>query len=106
MDKTAAAELLAREAQDKIDQAEAQKQKLQRDLENTKDPEQIAALQKQLADQQAKLQQLNNQAPAQRRPTGGGGGGGGGAVKPAGGGGGGAGKPCNCTPGDPLCSCL
>ena len=105
MDQAAAARAQANELRDKIDQAEAQSQKLKRDLENAKDPEQIEALQRQLADQQAKIQQLNQQAPA-KKAGGGGGGGGGGAAKPAGGGGGGSGKPCNCTPGDPLCSCL
>jgi colicin import membrane protein len=106
MDKATAAQAQARELQDKIDQAEAQRQKLQRDLENTKDPEQIAALQKELQDQQAKLQQLNQQSSQPKKAATPSGGGGGGGAKPAGGGGGGSGKPCNCTPGDPLCSCL
>jgi colicin import membrane protein len=108
LDETAAAKAQTAQLQGKIDEAEAQRQKLQRDLENTKDPEQIAALQAQLKEQQDKLQQLNQQGTAKPKPAGGGGGGGGGApaAKPAGGGGGGASKPCNCTPGDPLCSCL
>jgi colicin import membrane protein len=107
IDEATAAKAQAAQLQGKIDDAEAQRQKLQRDLENTKDPEQIAALQAQLKEQQDKLQQLNQQTAPKPKPAGGGGGGGGTpAAKPAGGGGGGGSKPCNCTPGDPLCSCL
>jgi colicin import membrane protein len=105
-DKTAAAEAQLRALQDEKDKADEQQARLKAELENTKDPEKIAALQQQLAEQQAKLQTLNTQI-AQNKGGGGavvrpaGGGGGGGASKPAG-----PAKPCNCTPGDPLCSCL
>jgi colicin import membrane protein len=104
LDETAAAKAQAAQLQGKIDDAEAQRSKLQHELESTKDPEQIAALQAQLKEQQEKLQQLNQQSNKPRAASGGGGGAP--AAKPAGGGGGGGGKPCNCTPGDPLCSCL
>jgi len=109
-DKTAAAEAQLRALQDEKDKADQEQARLKAELENTKDPEKIAALQAELAAQQTKLQSLNTQI-AQNK--GGGGGGGGGGVRPAGGGGGGGAskpagpaKPCNCTPGDPLCSCL
>jgi colicin import membrane protein len=103
MDKASAADARAAALQAQADEAAAAKARLQAELENTKDPEKIAQLQAQLAEQQSKLQSLNKemgQAPRPRAPSGGA------AAKPAGGGGGGAAKPCNCTPGDPLCSCL
>jgi colicin import membrane protein len=110
VDKANVAEARARELEAQKDEVVGQQQKLRAELDNTKDPEKIAALQQQLADQQQKLQSLNSQISqggGKRGGGGGGGGGGAGASKPAGGGGGGgAGKPCNCTPGDPLCSCL
>jgi colicin import membrane protein len=103
MDRANAAQAQARDLQDKIDQAEAQSQKLQRELANTKDPEQIAALQKQLEDVKSKQKEYTQQAPQVKRSAGGGAP----AAKPAGEKpSGGSGKPCNCTPGDPLCSCL
>ncbi len=92
--------------QAQVDEASAEKSRLNAELANTKDPEKIAQLQTQIDEQQKKLQTLNSQmgpgsgaAPARpRAPT---------AGPPKGGGGGGANKPpCNCTPGDPLCSCL
>jgi colicin import membrane protein len=89
--------------QSQIDEANQKEARLNAELANTKDPEKIAQLQAQLAEQQSKLQSLNSQmgqAPRARAPSGGA------AAKPAGGGGGGPAKPCNCTPGDPLCSCL
>ena len=104
IDKANLAAARANELQGAMDQAESQKRALQAELENTKDPEKIAALQAQLAEQQQKLTSLQSQRNEPRRVTGGGGGAAP-AAKPAGGGGG-AGKPCNCTPGDPLCSCL
>ncbi len=105
MDETAAAKMEAQQLQSKIDEAQAQQQQLQLQLQNTKDPEKIAELQKQLEDEKNKISAMNATVAA-KRPTGGGGGGGGApAAKPAGGGGG-AKAPCNCTPGDPLCSCL
>jgi colicin import membrane protein len=109
LDEKAAAQAQTAQLQGQIDEANANSQKLRAELENTKDPEQIAALQAQLKEQQEKLQNLQqNQQAKPRAPSGGGGGGGGGAARPSGGGGGGGGTkaPCNCTPGDPLCSCL
>jgi colicin import membrane protein len=103
MDETAAARMEAQQLQSKIDEANAQQQKLQLELQNTKDPEKIAALQKQLDDEKKRISDMSA-AAATKRPTGGGGGAP--AAKPASGGGPGGSKPCNCTPGDPLCSCL
>jgi len=99
IDKANLAEANAAELRAQIDEGKATQAKLERDLASTKDPEQIAALTAKLADQQRKLQEMERTgqvprpagpAPAARAP------------KP----GGGPSKPCNCTPGDPLCSCL
>jgi colicin import membrane protein len=90
--------------QSQIDDANAKQARLSAELANTKDPEKIAQLQAQLAEQQSKVQALNSQM-GQARPRAASGGGAP-AAKPTGGGGGGPSKPCNCTPGDPLCSCL
>jgi colicin import membrane protein len=88
--------------QSQIDDANAKEARLNAELANTKDPEKIAQLQAQLAEQQSKLQSLNSQMGQSRpRPPSGAAA----PAKPTGGGGGPA-KPCNCTPGDPLCSCL
>ncbi|HEY8041589.1 MAG TPA: hypothetical protein VIF15_17400 [Polyangiaceae bacterium] len=104
-DKAQAAEMQLRALQDEKDKADQEQARLKAQLENTKDPEQIAALQAQLAAEQQKIQSLNSQIGqkgASGPPrAGGGGGGGGGTPKPPT-----PGKPCNCTPGDPLCSCL
>jgi colicin import membrane protein len=106
MDETAALKAQAAQLQSQIDDSNAKEARLKAELENTKDPEKIAALQSQLDAEKQRLQELEQQK--QNRGGGGGGyrapagGGGGGASKPAGG----SGKPCNCTPGDPLCSCL
>jgi len=107
-DQAAAAEAQLRELQSEKDKADQEQARLKAELANTKDPEQIAALQAQLAAQQQRLQSLDSQIANNRSSHGGGHGGGGAAAHPAGGGGGGGGaaKPCNCTPGDPLCSCL
>jgi colicin import membrane protein len=106
MDEAAALKVQAAQLQSQLDETKAKEGSLNAELANTKDPEKIAELQNQLAaleQQKAQLQQ--QQANPTKKATYGGGGGGGGAVtKPAGGGGGS--KPCNCTPGDPLCSCL
>jgi colicin import membrane protein len=97
----------ARELQGKIDDANAQESKLKAELANAKNPDEYNALQAKLAQVQAEADKLSAQQTSKPKPAGGGGGGGGGAAKPSGGGGGGGGsKPCNCTPGDPLCSCL
>jgi colicin import membrane protein len=106
-DEKAALAIRMREQQDKLDEAEAQTQKVRAELANTKDPEKIAALQAELAKaQQAADDAKTKQQEIKKAPTytGGGGGGGGGAAAPKP-----AAKPgaaCNCTPGDPLCSCL
>jgi len=107
-DEKAALAARMREQQDKLDEAEAQTQKVRAELANTKDPEKIAALQAELAKaQQAADDAKTKQQEIKKAPAytgGGGGGGGGGAATPKP-----AAKPgaaCNCTPGDPLCSCL
>ena len=77
--------------------------KLDRKLKSATTPEEKAALEQQIADNEARIAALkNNQPPPQAtakptaRP-----GGNTGATKPT------VTKPaCNCTPGDPLCSCL
>jgi colicin import membrane protein len=95
----------AAELQAQLEATKAKESKLNDELANTKDPEKIAELQTQLAQLEQQKAQIQQAAQNPKKPvfTGGGGGG-------AGGGGGGgakpAGKPCNCTPGDPLCSCL
>jgi hypothetical protein len=68
----------ARKLQDQMDKAEAAKLRAQRDLLENKDPEQIKALQMQLQQAQQAAQQQQNKSKT----------------------------PCNCTPGDQLCSCL
>ncbi len=106
-DKTREAEQRYEQLQAEKDHLEEQERKLKFDLENTQDPQKIADLQAQLAQAKDKMnslqQQQNNAGGAAphpvARPAGGGGGGGGGKTQ-------GAKPPCNCTPGDPLCSCL
>jgi len=104
-DEQAALKTQLAETNAKLDETNAKQSKLTSELANTKDPEKIAELQAQLGqlEQQKQQLQLQQQNPT-KKPTYGGGGGGGGSsgAKPAGG----SGKPCNCTPGDPLCSCL
>jgi colicin import membrane protein len=98
-----------REAQDKLDEAEAQTQKVRAELANTKDPEKIAALQAELAKAQQAADDAKAKAVEVKKPTyagGGGGGGGGGGAAPAPKPASKPGAACNCTPGDPLCSCL
>jgi colicin import membrane protein len=67
--------------------------KLNDALANAKDDAQRLALQKQLADEQARQDALKKPGSGAARPTQGGPSG---APK----------APCNCAPGDPLCSCL
>jgi colicin import membrane protein len=105
MDQKNKAEQYAHQLETDKQENEQKQAQLRAELEQTKDPEKIAALQSQLEEQQRKLEQIRTQqgqaperkpavggaaaaAPthtAQKAPTG---------------------KPCNCTPGDPLCSCL
>jgi colicin import membrane protein len=104
MDQKNKAELYAHQLESDKQENEQKQSQLRDELEKTKDPEKIAALQAQLEDQQKKLELIKTQqaqVPEHKA--------GGGAVaapashpaqKPA------PGKPCNCTPGDPLCSCL
>jgi colicin import membrane protein len=109
MDKTAAAVASANELRAQIDAAEEKRVALEAQYNaavaagvDTK------ALQDEIAaekDKIAALQQGGTNAAPRPRAAPAGGGGGAPAAKPAGGGGG-ASKPCNCTPGDPLCSCL
>ncbi len=103
MDQKNAAEAYARQLESDKQENEQKQSQLRAELEQTKDPEKIAALQAALEDQQKKLELIKSQqgqpverrmaagpaAPAAQHP------------KPAD-----KGKPCNCTPGDPLCSCL
>ena len=102
MDQKNAAEAYARQLESDKQENEQVQSRLKAELEQTKDPEKIAALQAALEEQQKKLEQIKTQQmqPPERRgpmPVAG-------PVthpKPAD-----KGKPCNCTPGDPLCSCL
>ncbi len=105
IDETAVLKAQAAALQAQIDDSNAKEARLKAELENTKDPEKIAALQAQLDAEKTRLQELETQKQSGKPAAGAvyrGGGGGGGGSKPAGG----SGKPCNCTPGDPLCSCL
>jgi colicin import membrane protein len=100
------AQAYARQLEADKQENEQQQARLRAELEQTKDPEKIAALQEALRQQQAKLETITSrQGQPERRAMQGGG-----AAAPApmkkqeqkGS----SGKPCNCTPGDPLCSCL
>ncbi|HEY4011771.1 MAG TPA: hypothetical protein VGM06_00420 [Polyangiaceae bacterium] len=97
------AEQYAHQLESDKQENEQKQAQLRAELEQTKDPEKIAALQSQLEEQQRKLEQIKTQqaqtperkavggtfaAPAHTTQK----------ASP--------GKPCNCTPGDPLCSCL
>jgi colicin import membrane protein len=103
MDQKNRAEQYAHQLENEKQENEQKQAQLRAELEQTKDPEKIAALQSQLDEQQKRLELIKSQQgqPVERKA--------GGPVtapaphqapKPA------AGKPCNCTPGDPLCSCL
>ena len=107
MDKADAAEVRARQLEADKQDVEQQQARLRDELASAKDPEKIAALESALAASKSKLDSIAAAAAeakkgnpvvgampqGQARP------------KPAGGGAA-PGKPCNCTPGDPLCSCL
>jgi colicin import membrane protein len=96
------AQTYARQLEADKQENEQQQARLRAELEQTKDPEKIAALQEALRQQQAKLETMTKQGSERRvGPVG--------ALppKPQVKAGEGAPKPkCNCTPGDPLCSCL
>jgi colicin import membrane protein len=106
VDKTAALEADKRKLLDDQEQREAKAKALQDELNNTKDPEKIRALEAQLAENKAKLDNVKAELQNKHGATGAPRVGGGGPIPKATGGGGGTPKPCNCTPGDPLCSCL
>jgi colicin import membrane protein len=104
MDERNTAEAYARQLESAKQEVEQKESRLKAELEQTKDPEKIAALQSALAEQQQKLDMIRTQQtqPQERRA-------GGGAAQPhpkSPEKGAAPGKPCNCTPGDPLCSCL
>jgi colicin import membrane protein len=111
-DKANAAEAHARQLEVDKQEVEQQQSRLKTELQQTKDPEKIAALQAQLAEQQTRLDAIRTQAMEAKKgapPAGGVGAGGGlpgAAAHPKPAGPSSPGKPCNCTPGDPLCSCL
>jgi colicin import membrane protein len=104
LDQKNASDVLLRQYEAEKQEAEQQQSKLRAELEQTKDPQKIAALQAALDEQAAKLEMIRTQQAQPGRRVG--------PIgpvqphKPVDKGGGGAGKPCNCTPGDPLCSCL
>ena len=103
-DKATAAEARVHELEVAMDAAEAQAKALKTQLDNATSPEERASLEKQLAEAQkaaeAAREKLGNEptkrpsGPAYVPPATGNK-----PAKPAG-------TPCNCTPGDPLCSCL
>ncbi len=103
-DKANAAEARVHELEMEKDQVESQEKQLQNQLASATSPEEKAQLERALAEAQKAAEAVNTQIAAVRKPTGGPavGGGGGTTAKPPG-----QPKPaCNCTPGDPLCSCL
>jgi colicin import membrane protein len=99
----ARAEAIARDLASQKEQVEQQQSALRMKLDQATDPATIEALKLQLQNSQQQLQKLNNQLRDNPR-----GGGGVPATRPAAPPkpGGGPARPCNCTPGDPLCSCL
>jgi colicin import membrane protein len=104
MDQKNAAEARANQLEADKQEVEQQTARVKAELEQTKDPEKIAALQAQLEAEQKKLEMIKTQQATQPEKRG--------AAAPVGAAAGAkkvekpAGKPCNCTPGDPLCSCL
>jgi colicin import membrane protein len=101
MDRAAAAEQHNRQLQADIDKAAEEQRQLNFQLQNTKDPAKIAELEAQVAalkDRQSNLaQQQANPGAAVQHPI---------AHPPPGPKPPGPKPACNCTPGDPLCSCL
>jgi colicin import membrane protein len=105
MDERNAATAYARQLETDAQEAQQRTARLNAELEQTKDPEKIAALQAQLDEQRQKLDLIRTQQsqPPERRA----GGVGVAPPHPKASDKGAPGKPpCNCTPGDPLCSCL
>jgi colicin import membrane protein len=107
MDERNAAEAYARQLESAKQEVEQQESRLRSELEQTKDPEKIAALQAALSEQQQKLDMIKvQQSQPQERRGPAVGGPNQGPARAKGPDKGPPGKPCNCTPGDPLCSCL
>ncbi len=105
MDQKNAAEARANQLEADKQEVEQQTARVRAELEQTKDPEKIAALQAQLKEEQDKLEKIKTQQATQPEkkfaaPVGVAG------AAPAKKPGGPAAPKCNCTPGDPLCSCL
>jgi colicin import membrane protein len=105
MDQKNAAQALARQYEADKQDVEQQRARLKAELDNTKDPAKIAQLQQELQEKDRAMEDLKfrekMQAPGAFKP--------GGAARPVAKPSGDkppSGKPCNCTPGDPLCSCL
>jgi colicin import membrane protein len=90
--RIAAAEAEAKRLKDTFDAAQKREEELKSSLASAKDEATRAKLEAELS----KATEQKKQAGAAIR------GGGGGGAKPSSG----AAKPCNCPPGDPLCSCL
>jgi len=106
-DKAATLQAAANEYRAQIDEAEAKRQALAAELTSAQAAGvDTDALKAEIAAQNAAIESLKNKAPDKPRAGGGGGGGGGAPVAKPPAGGGGSKAPCNCTPGDPLCSCL
>jgi colicin import membrane protein len=109
MDQKNAAEARANQLETEKQEVEQQTARVQAELEQTKDPQKIDALQKQLAAEQKKLEEIRTAQASQTEKRGvpGGAAVGIGSPTPKGKPAGDKPRPvCNCTPGDPLCSCL
>lgn len=91
-----------KELEGQLNSLNSDKEELDRKLKSATTPEEKAALEQQIADNEARIAALKNNQPAPTatktvtRPVGNTGGTKPTVTKPA----------CNCTPGDPLCSCL
>jgi len=107
MDKATAAQASANELRAQIDEAEAKRQALASQLAAAQAAgEDTDRLRAEIAQANADLNNLKSKSGDRPRPPGvGGGPAAAPAAKPAGAPGAPS-KPCNCTPGDPLCSCL
>lgn len=103
IDNAKRAEAQVRALQDEMAAAQQDKARLTNELQNTKDPEKIAQLQAELAEKEQRISNLKSDISSKPR---GGGVFGGGTTAPKPTTGGGTKAPCNCSPGDPLCSCL
>jgi colicin import membrane protein len=100
IDKANAAEARTHELEAKQEQAESEKRRLMAEMEAAKDdPAKAAALRDALAAAQRRIDEIRKEQTGARKTT---------AVAPTPPKStqGQSAKPCNCTPGDPLCSCL